>query len=145
MFNCDATDQTNAATIVAVCTTAPYAGVGSGTYTSGITATGTATQTCTLTITGGGGSSATATVALTGTNAIAGGAAIVITAAGNSFVTAPTGATVSNGTATCTGPAVMSTVLSTTGLALTGYSRTTGLAANFTASDAVTWGIPWAH
>ena len=145
LFDCHATDQTNSPTLVADCTTAPYAGVGSGTYTSGITATGTATQTCALTITGGGGTGATATVALTGTNAIAGGTALVITAAGSGFVSAPTGATVASGTATCSGTAVIASVLSTTGLAITGYSRTTGLAALFTASDVLTWGVGWAH
>ena len=84
--------------------------VASGTYTSGITATGTATQTCTLT-TFNNGSTATATVALTGTNTIAGGTALVITAAGDSATAAPTSATAGSGTATCSGTAVIATVL----------------------------------
>jgi hypothetical protein len=87
-------------------------GVASGTYTSGITATGSSTQTCVLTFaTPTGGVAATATVALTGTNTIAGGTALVMTASGNAYLSAPTTATVSNGTATCTGPATVATTL----------------------------------
>ncbi len=146
MFNCSATDQTNDPTIIVTCTTAPYSGLGSGTYTSGITTTGTVGQTCSIAITGGGGTGATATVALTGTNTIAGGTALVVTAAGSGFVTTPTTGTVSAGTASaCSGTPVLATVLSTTGLALTSYSRTLGTAVNLTASDAVTWSIPWVH
>lgn len=85
-------------------------GVVSGTYTSGITATGTTGQTCTLT-SFNDSSTATATVALTGTNTIAGGTALVITARGNSATAAPTSATAGNGTATCSGTATIATVL----------------------------------
>jgi len=77
-------------------------GVLAGTYTSGITAAGSSTQTCNLALGGG----ATATVALTGTNTIAGGTALTITAAGGN-ATVPTTATVGNGTAACTGTAVV--------------------------------------
>lgn len=85
-------------------------GVASGTYTSGITPVGTVGQTCTLTAFNNG-STATATVALTGTNVIAGGTTLVITARGASATAAPTAATAGNGTATCTGTATIATVL----------------------------------
>jgi hypothetical protein len=83
----------------------------SGTYTSGITATGTVGQTCALTAFNGAGSSATATVALTGTNTIAGGTALVVTAGGSGYTSAPTSSTAGNGTATCSGTAVVATVI----------------------------------
>lgn len=143
-MNCDATDVTRESTIVVTCKMS--AGLGSGTYTSGITTTGTVGQTCILTITDGGGSSAAATVALTGSNTIAGGTALVVTTPGTFYTFAPTTASVSAGTASaCSGTATVSTILTTTGLTLTGYSRTTGIAGNFTASDQITYSIPWAH
>ena len=86
-------------------------GVLSGTYTSGITATGSATQTCILTASNGSGTSAAFTVALTGSNTIAGGAALAVTTAGSGYNTAPTAATVASGTATCSGTAVISTLV----------------------------------
>lgn len=85
--------------------------VASGTYTSGGTIVGTVTQTCLLTITGGSGNGATASVALTGLNTIAGGTALTITAVGSQFTSAPTAATLGSGTATCSGSAVIATVL----------------------------------
>lgn len=85
-------------------------GVVSGTYTSGGSITGSATQTCTLT-SFNNSSTATATVALTGTNTIAGGTALVITARGQSATAAPTSATLGSGTATCSGGATIATVL----------------------------------
>jgi hypothetical protein len=91
--------------------TIPFGQVFAGTYTSGITATGTVGQTCTLAFSNGGGSSGAATVALTGTNAIASGTFLVLTAFGNSYTSAPTAATVTAGSATCTGPATIATVL----------------------------------
>lgn len=83
--------------------------VNSGTYTSGGSVTGTATQTCTLTIPG----PTTATVALTGLNTIAGGTVLTgIAFAGSAtYLTAPTTATLTSGTATCSGTAVIATVL----------------------------------
>ncbi len=108
-------------TVGAFSTNAPFTTAGqgllSGTYTSGITATGSATQTCNLTLFNNGNVGGTATVALTGTNAIAGGTALVITAAGAGNTSASTSATVGNGTATCTGPATVTTLL--TGFTLT--------------------------
>lgn len=80
-------------------------GIIAGSYTSGITTTGSIGQTCLLTFSNGG----TATVALTGTNAIAGGTALTITAAGSASYTAEvTTATVSAGTASaCSGTPVL--------------------------------------
>lgn len=114
-------------------------GLASGTYTSGITATGSTNQTCLLTSFNGGGSSATATVALTGTNTIAAGTALVITANGTGYTSAPTSATAGNGTATCSGTATVATVRNAVQMTLNGFAYTTGAAANFTASDNVTW------
>jgi hypothetical protein len=55
---------------------------------------------------------AAATVALTGTNTIAGGTALVVTAAGSGYTSAPTSSTAGNGTATCSGTAVIATAIS---------------------------------
>lgn len=88
----------------------PGVGVFSGTYTSGGTVTGSATQTCNVT-TFNNGSTATATVPLTGTNTIAGGTALTITFNGIGATAAPTTAVLSNGTATCSGSIVVSTIL----------------------------------
>ena len=84
---------------------------GFGTYTSGISATGSAGQTCTLSSLNGGGSSAEFTVSLTNTNTIAGGTALVRTAFGSGYTSAPTSATARSGTATCSGTATISTTL----------------------------------
>lgn len=86
-------------------------GIASGTYTSGITATGTIGQTCALSAFNNGNAGGTATVALTGTNTIAASTPLVITNTGISSTSAATSATVGNGTATCTGPATVATVL----------------------------------
>jgi hypothetical protein len=85
-------------------------GVASGTYTSGGSISGSATQTCTLT-SFNDSSTATATVALTGSNTIAGGTALVMTSRGGGATAAPTSATLGNGTATCSGTATIATVL----------------------------------
>jgi len=85
-------------------------GVFSSTYTSGGTIVGTTAQTCNVTFTGTG-TGATGTVALTGTNTIAGATAITMVAGGQSgWTSPPTAATLSSGTATCTGTAVVSSV-----------------------------------
>ncbi len=52
-----------------------------------------------------------ATVALTGTNTIAGGTALAITAGGDGATSSPTTATLSNGTATCSGTATITSTL----------------------------------
>jgi len=92
-----------------------YPGIGllSGTYTSGITTTGTVGQTCVLTMTNGGGAGATATVALSDTDTIAGSTALVVTANGTGFTSAPTTASVAAGTASaCSGTATVATATS---------------------------------
>lgn len=81
-----------------------------GTYTSGITATGTTGQTCLLTsFNGTGGTGAAATLKLTGTNTIAGGTILNFTTYGSGYTGTSTSATVSNGTAACTGTPVLVT------------------------------------
>ncbi len=81
----------------------PAYNIQSGEYLSGGTITGTATQTCNVASFNNGGSGATATVALTGTNVIASGTALTITGNGTLYTALPTTATLSSGTATCSG------------------------------------------
>jgi hypothetical protein len=82
----------------------------SPTYSSGGTISGSAGQTCNLsnfnTVI-----NATATVTLTGHNTIASGTHLNVTASGYGGTTAPTTATLSNGTATCSGTAEVVTAL----------------------------------
>ncbi len=100
----------------------------SPTYTSGGSVSGSGGQTCTLTsfntVTG-----ATATVALASTNTILPGAQLTIINQGYGGTTPPTTATLSNGTATCSGTATVSTQLVTVGSAstLTGATATVAL------------------
>ena len=82
----------------------------SPTYTSGGTTTGSAGQTCSLS-NFNGVTGATATVPLTGTNTITSGTQLTVTAEGSGATTAPTTATLSNGTATCSGTANVITSL----------------------------------
>jgi len=82
----------------------------SGTYTSGGSISGSTGQTCTLS-SFNNSSTATATVALTGSNTIAGGTALVITSPGTGATAAPTSATLGNGTATCSGTATIITAV----------------------------------
>jgi hypothetical protein len=89
-------------------------GVASGTYTSGGTISGSAGQTCTLSSFNGGGSGTTAAVALTGSNVIASGTWLTVTAVGSGYTSAPTSATLSNGTASCSGTATVSTTIAPT-------------------------------
>jgi hypothetical protein len=84
----------------------------SGTYTSGGSASGSGT--CTVTMANPSGTAATATVPVSG-GVISGGAILTVTGAGTYFAAAPTSATLSNGSGgTCSGTAVVSTVLSMT-------------------------------
>lgn len=82
-----------------------------GTYSSGITATGSTGQTCYLSSFNGGGSGAYAVIALTGTNTIATGTKFGVANAGSGYTSAPTTATASSGTATCSGTATISSSL----------------------------------
>lgn len=78
------------------------------TYSSGGSISGTKGQTCTLSDFNGV-TNATATVALTGKNTIASGTQLTITAPGYGATTAPTSATLGNGSATCSGTATVQT------------------------------------
>jgi hypothetical protein len=80
------------------------------TYVSGGTITGSPGQDCNLS-NFNGVSGATGTVILTATNAIATGTHLTITAQGSGGTTAPTTATLGNGTATCSGTANVLTAL----------------------------------
>jgi hypothetical protein len=87
-----------------------------GSLTSGVTATGAIGTYCVLSSFNGGGSGATALVYLIGTNTIGTGGTnggLSFTNLGSGYTSAPTSATASNGTATCSGSAVVSTVLAT--------------------------------
>lgn len=88
-------------------------GVQSGTYLKGGAITGTAAQTCTVTFTNGGGSGATATVPLTGVNTISTSTPFTITSNGLNYTSAPTTATLTDGTATCSGAISVSTSIGT--------------------------------
>ncbi len=84
----------------------------SGSNCTGGTVTGTTGQTCTLTSFNGAGSNAQAHLTLTGTNTIASGTALDWEQAssdtpGTGFTSAPTSATLGNGTATCSGTATL--------------------------------------
>ena len=85
--------------------------VATGTYTSGGSVTGSSGQTCQVNGFNGGGLGAIAFVSLTGTNTIAGGTALSFTAPGaylgNDYTSNPTTATLTNGSATCSGSVVV--------------------------------------
>jgi hypothetical protein len=85
----------------------------SGTYTNGATASGTVGQTCVLSSFNGGGSGATALVFLNSSGVLSSGFALSFTNLGSGYTSAPTSATLSNGTATCSGTVVVATVLAT--------------------------------
>jgi hypothetical protein len=90
--------------------------VATASYVSGISATGAAGQTCVLDIQNfSGGQDASGTVALTGTNTIASGTAITITASGYGFTGNPTSAHTASGTASCGGNAVVTGTINTSG------------------------------
>jgi hypothetical protein len=82
-----------------------------GTYVSGGSIAGSAGETCSLSGFNNGLTGATATVALTGANTIADGTALVITAGGGGSAISPTTATLSNGTAICSGTATIATTV----------------------------------
>jgi hypothetical protein len=82
----------------------------SPTYTSGGTTTGSKGQTCNLS-SFNGVTNATATVALTGNNTIAAGTQLTVTNSGYGGLVAPTTATLTSGTATCSGTATVITAL----------------------------------
>lgn len=110
-FTANFTTADNGRTIVI---NAGAATVLSGTYTSGATVTGATNSNVTLTGFNGGGTGTTAQLVLTGVDAIASGAALIITNAGTGYTSAPTTATIGNGiganAATGSGTATISTV-----------------------------------
>ncbi len=86
-----------------------YTATGLGSITSGNGGTISGTGTCTLTISNGGGSGATATVTISG--GVWSGATFAVNSTGYGYTSAPTSATLGNGTATCSGTATLVTVL----------------------------------
>jgi len=101
----------------------------SPTYTSGGTIIGSTGQTCGLS-NFNGVTGATATITLTGTNTIASGTQLTITAEGIGATTPPTTATLSNGTASCSGTANVVTALTPIaglGLGVVGATATVAL------------------
>ncbi|MFY9854216.1 MAG: hypothetical protein WAK26_10115 [Terracidiphilus sp.] len=100
--------------------------ISSASYTSGGAISGSAGQTCTLSGFNNGSSGATATVTLTGAGTIASGTSLAITAGGTGASLAPTSATLSNGTATCSGIAAISSVLANTTVGTAGQTCTLG-------------------
>src|SRR5271167_35638 len=101
----------------------------SPTYSSGGTIIGSTGQTCGLS-NFNGVTGATATVTLTGTNTIASGTQLTVTAEGIGATTPPTTATLSNGTASCSGTANVVTALTPIaglGLGVVGATATVAL------------------
>lgn len=84
-------------------------------YISGGTITGSTGQTCLVSGFNNGATGATGTVTLTGTNAIAAGTPLLITAGGSGATAPPSQAVLSSGTATCSGTVVLSPVLGAAG------------------------------
>lgn len=106
-FTFGSNNSTIAATSAGIVSTFS-ASSGTPTYISGGTITGSKGQTCNLT-NFTGVTNATATVALTSQNAIASGTQLTITSPGFGATSPPTTATLSNGTATCSGTATVQT------------------------------------
>jgi hypothetical protein len=94
------------------------------TYTSGGSIAGSKGQTCNLSAFNGV-TNATATVALTGQNVIASGTQLTITSPGYGATVAPTAATLSNGTATCSGTATVQTEITSGVMTAIGPGSTT--------------------
>jgi hypothetical protein len=112
-------DLINGTANCAVVTQLGYQGgrqVATATYISGISAVGQAGQTCVLDIQNfSGGQDAWGTIALTGTNTIASGTAITLTARGYGFYGNPTSAHSTSGTAACGGNAALTGTINTSG------------------------------
>jgi hypothetical protein len=106
-------------------------------YTSGGTVTGTTGQTCNVTFLGGT-TDGTGTVTLTGTNTIGSGATITVSSGGD-YSTAPTTATLSSGTATCSGTAAVSATMTPALATLYSDSSNTVLSNPFTANTDASW------
>ncbi len=105
------------------------AATNSPTYTSGGTIVGSTGQTCTLSDFNGV-SGAIATVALTSTDTIASGTHLTVTSEGSGATAPPTTATLSNGSASCSGTATVITALtsvSNPGFGVVGATATVAL------------------
>ena len=117
--------------------------ISNGTYTSGGSITGSSGQSCNLTFaTPSGGVAATAKVYLTGSNVIAGGTQLIFTPStmGSKYTSAPTTATFSSGTATCSGSPTLATSIyplpvMTTATYVSPTAMTLGTAATNTLSN----------
>ena len=119
-------------------------GVLSGTYTSGLTVTGYEGETCLLTFTGGSGSGATATLYLTGPNTIYSGEPFLVSAPGTGYASAPTSASVTSGTASCTGTATVSSVIGgTLAQSTLTYVNATTVTLSPGATSTVSSGLIW--
>jgi len=90
-------------------------GVQNSYYTSGLTTTGSAGDTCIVSGYNGGGTGATGTLTLSGTNTVASGTPIIMTAPGSGYTSLPTSASASAGTASsCSGTLVLTSVTGAT-------------------------------
>jgi hypothetical protein len=103
-------------------------------YTSGGTIAGSTGETCTVTF-DSGDVAATGTVTLTGDNTITSGNAITINTYGD-YSSIPTTATLSNGTATCSGEAQVTATLGPSYATIYSDQESTGMANPFTAAGA---------
>ena len=81
------------------------------TYVSGGSFSGSVNQTC-LVAFNGGSTAASGTLPLTGTNTVAAGTSIILDVTGGGFSGPATSATLSNGTATCSGTITLTSTLS---------------------------------
>lgn len=127
--------------------TSESSGVQSGTYTSGGTATGGAGSTCRADFVGGGGYGGFATLPLSAINTLTPGTALYINVplmSGNGYTSAPTTATLSNGSAVCTGSIVVSTTIGANKAVLYSDNSGTVLANPFTADANGYWQF-WAN
>ena len=85
-----------------------------GSYTSGGSGSGSPGQTCILSAFNGGGSGATGIIYIGGSSVLpSGSGGITFTNLGSGYTSAPTSATLSSGSATCSGTATISTTLAT--------------------------------
>lgn len=128
--------------IIPSCTVTVYLNslysVESASYTSGGTITGSFGQTCSAEFLGGT-TDGTGTITLTGTNTIAGGTAFVVSSLTGVYSSAPTTATLSNGTATCSGTATISAVMTPALATIYSDSSSTALTNPFTADADGFW------
>lgn len=92
-------------------TTAGGGSVTGSLYISGGAITGSAGQTCNVSNFNNGSSGASATLQLTGSNAVAAGTPLIMVSGGSGATAPPTQATLSNGSATCSGTIQLSQIV----------------------------------